>query len=319
MDTSITSAAPTTPVADASLILCPDQKCSEPNSTSAKFCKKCGKELTPLVSHVTPIVVESEPEDTSAGTPRPVRKSASSDSTFKEKPVKTTETVVETKTEKESAATKQQPTGQNVVNNNNRRPWWELLLVAILIIALVVLAVIALRGCNPVPATDTGLLPLAATSQSSVSGSAIVTPTLAVPTLVPTTVASTAPTTSTVSSDNNIVVNDVILGVVDPQQQQNHAAGLYMPTGVSGHNVWTIAVPKNAVLIVGGTDVNGVSGGVYQAWSGGQTVTIDVTNGFALVTLDRWANWEFCFRVGQAIQYGWDHNTVVGLPNWTCQ
>jgi len=122
-----------------------------------------------------------------------------------------------------------------------------------------------------------------------------------------------------VSSDNNIIVNGTVLGVVDPQMEQVHAAALYLPTGISGHNVWEIKIPSNGVLIVGGTDVNGIGGGVYKAWAGGQTVSIDVTNGFALVTLDKWSNWEFCFRVSQAVQYGWAHGTVSGLPGWSCQ
>lgn len=141
------------------------------------------------------------------------------------------------------------------------------------------------------------------------------TATTLAPTAILTTQESTIPT-----SDNNIVVNGTTLGVVDPQMQQVHAAALYLPTGISGHNVWNIQIPSNGVLIVGGTDVNGIHNGVYQAWAGGQTVTVDVTNGFALVTLDKWSNWEFCFRVSQAVQYGWAHGTVSGIPGWApCQ
>lgn len=206
---------------------------------------------------------------------------------------------------------------KTVVNNN--RPWnWVLGIIATVL--AIILLVILLRGCYGIIPGSTNIPPtataasVAKTVYPTFTSVATATSASVAPTLAP--VASTA-STSTVSSDNNVVVNGVVMGVVDPQMAQVHAAALYLPTGISGHNVWTIKIPVNGVLIVGGVTVNGVSGGVYQAWSGGQTVTIDVTNGFALVTLDRWANWEFCFRVEQAVQYEWAHGTVEGLPAWT--
>lgn len=195
----------------------------------------------------------------------------------------------------------------------------------VLVLASLVLAACS-AGLDQTPAASQDIA--AATSAATQTPYVVVvtaTPLPATETPVPTATATfvttaTESTTPITSNDNNIVVNGTILGVVDPQMQETHAAALYLPTGISGHNVWEIKIPSNGVLIVGGTDVNGISGGVYQAWAGGQTVSVDVTNGFALVTLDKWGQWEFCFRVSQAVQYGWAHGTVTGLSNWaSCQ
>jgi hypothetical protein len=114
----------------------------------------------------------------------------------------------------------------------------------------------------------------------------------------------------------HVIVNGVQMGVIDPQMQQTHSAAFYLATGITGKNEWTIEFPSNAVLIVGGFEVNGTSNGVYQAFDVSPQ-KVAITDGFALVTLDKWANWEFCFRVYQAEQYGWAHETVTPLSGWT--
>lgn len=100
-----------------------------------------------------------------------------------------------------------------------------------------------------------------------------------------------------------------------PQPQVGHPS-LYVETGVGQTRKWTIPIDPDKVLIVGGFTVNGRGNGVYTAYSGGQTVTVTVTDGFAAIVKADWAAAEFCFRVGQARQYGWGHSTLEPLPGW---
>jgi hypothetical protein len=114
-----------------------------------------------------------------------------------------------------------------------------------------------------------------------------------------------------------IYLNGTNVGtVLNPQSQIEHPS-FYIETGVTGTVTWNISVPNDGVLIVGGTSVDGVGGGVYKAMSGGQSYNVTVTNGFAAVTKREFGNGEFCFRVGQAVQYNWAHQTVQPLSGWT--
>lgn len=90
----------------------------------------------------------------------------------------------------------------------------------------------------------------------------------------------------------------------------------YRETGKGQTQVWTLAVGADKVLIVGGYRVDGRGPGVYKAYQGGQTVTVTVTDGFVLIVEAGFAPQQFCFRVGQARQYGWDHSIVEPLPGW---
>ena len=101
-----------------------------------------------------------------------------------------------------------------------------------------------------------------------------------------------------------------------PQPQLRHPTQ-YLETGVGNAKSWTFQLGADEVLIVGGFAVDGVDGGVYKAWQGSQEVTVSVTDGFALVIADEWARDEFCFRVGQAVQYGWAHKYVEPLTGWS--
>lgn len=100
-----------------------------------------------------------------------------------------------------------------------------------------------------------------------------------------------------------------------PQPQIGHPS-LYVETGVGQTRVWNQAVEADKVAIVGGFRVDGVSGGVYKALPGNQTVNVAVTDGFIAIVRADWANAEFCFRLGQAKQFGWAHNTIQPLPGW---
>lgn len=104
-----------------------------------------------------------------------------------------------------------------------------------------------------------------------------------------------------------------------PQPQIRHPSW-YDETGVSNTKSWTLTVPSGSILIVGGFIVDGSSNGVYKAWPGGQEVTVTVTDGFALVITNEWAEAEFCFRVAQAKEFGWAHEHIQPLEEWeVCQ
>lgn len=90
----------------------------------------------------------------------------------------------------------------------------------------------------------------------------------------------------------------------------------YRETGKGQTHVWTLAIGADKALIVGGYRVDGRGPGVYKAYQGGQTVTVTVTDGFATIVEAGFASQQFCFRVGQARQYGWDHSIVEPLPGW---
>lgn len=101
-----------------------------------------------------------------------------------------------------------------------------------------------------------------------------------------------------------------------PQPQIGHPS-VYVETGVNDKTrCWIVPVKEGFVAIVGGFKVDGISNGVYRAIPGPDTATVEVTDGFALVVVEEVAREEFCFRVGQAVEYGWAHQTVEPLPSW---
>jgi len=112
-----------------------------------------------------------------------------------------------------------------------------------------------------------------------------------------------------------------------PQPQVGHPS-LYLETGVPdpyGINIdqhtkhWRIELLPGTVAIVGGFKVDGVSNGVYKAIAGPGVLDTIVTDGFVAITKAEWANAEFCFRLAQATQLNWAHQTVIPLPGWaTC-
>jgi len=191
-------------------------------------------------------------------------------------------------------------------------------------LVLLVAATVLFTATRPAaPAKPTATTTLPTNTRPAATATSIAPTATAEPTIQPTATAIIAaltptvtPTKKTATDENNVVVNGVVMGVVDPQMPKTHAAAIYLPTGISGENTWAIQVPENGTLIVGGVEVNGVDGGIYKAWEGGQVVTVTVTNGFALVTLPQWAEWEFNFRVNEAVKYCWAHKNVEPLDGW---
>lgn len=90
----------------------------------------------------------------------------------------------------------------------------------------------------------------------------------------------------------------------------------YNETGVGLTRPWTLSVPPDRVLVVGGYRVNDRKPGVYKAYGGGQTVTINVTDGFYSIVKAEKGPGEFCFRVGQARQMGQALSVMEPLPGW---
>lgn len=132
-------------------------------------------------------------------------------------------------------------------------------------------------------------------------------PTNPSPTTAPTSVATTAPTapapTATIA-----VVDPALEHGTYPQTQIGHP-NFYVETGTNAAYKWTFEVKDQEIGIVGGLVVDGKSGGVYRAYGPGK-YTVTVQNGFVLTTQKEWAQNEFMFRVGQAVQYNWAHATV---------
>jgi hypothetical protein len=112
-----------------------------------------------------------------------------------------------------------------------------------------------------------------------------------------------------------------------PQPQIGHPS-LYLETGVPdpyGTSIdahtkhWVIELLPDTTAIIGGFTVDGVSNGVYKAQAGPGKLDVTVTDGFVAIIKNEWANAEFCFRVSQAIQYNWAHQTELPLSGWICQ
>jgi len=123
--------------------------------------------------------------------------------------------------------------------------------------------------------------------------------------------------TVTPSLKATVVVTATSTEYGQPPQPQRRHPSLYKETGMGQTREWVIDIDKDKVLIVGGVCVDGICGGVYKAVDGPKKVTVNVTDGFVLVGHRSWARDEFCFRVDQAIEYGWAHEDVQPLSAWS--
>jgi hypothetical protein len=144
-------------------------------------------------------------------------------------------------------------------------------------------------------------------------------------------VAPAAPAEQPAASSYVASINDVPYNL-PPQPQIGHPS-LYLETGVPCQNTpqgvtctdveehtrhWVIQLLPGTVAVIGGFTVDGVTNGVYKAQVGPGTLDTTVTDGFIAITRAEWANAEFCFRIAQAVQFGWAHAHVEPLAGWTC-
>ena len=103
-----------------------------------------------------------------------------------------------------------------------------------------------------------------------------------------------------------------------PQPYVPHPSS-YQETGVVGEpKTWTINVLEGTTLVYGGFSVNDETDGVYGAIAGPTTVSLTVTDGFYSIVLSEWAKEEYCFRLGEAIKYGWAYANLHPLDGWSC-
>jgi hypothetical protein len=116
------------------------------------------------------------------------------------------------------------------------------------------------------------------------------------------------------SGGSNIGVKPPV--VIDPQTQVRHPS-MYWETGKSGSETWQGSIPTGSVLIVGGVCVDGLCDGTYKAIAGPKDVSLKVQNGFVLIIESKWAQEEWCFRIGQTVQYGWANKNLTPLSGWT--
>ncbi len=107
-----------------------------------------------------------------------------------------------------------------------------------------------------------------------------------------------------------------------PQPQVGHPSE-YIETGkpdkfsVNAHTKhWVLPLLTGTTAIIGGFVVDGTEGGVYKAVSGPGQLDTTVTDGFVAITKSDWGNAEFCFRIAQAIEFGWAHATEQPLAGW---
>lgn len=120
---------------------------------------------------------------------------------------------------------------------------------------------------------------------------------------------ATVPATTPNTTYSNVpIVDPAIEHGTYPQTQIGHP-NYYVETGTDKTFTWTFQVKTGEVGIVGGNIVDGIVDGVYRAYPVG-THTVTVTNGFVLTTITQWSYNEFWFRVGQAVEYKWDHCTI---------
>lgn len=108
-----------------------------------------------------------------------------------------------------------------------------------------------------------------------------------------------------------------------PQPYVPHPSS-YQETGHTGSDLdktitWNLQVLPNTILVIGGYRVDGIGGGVYKAIAGPATVTTTVTDGFYSIVASEWGQNEYCFRLGEAIRYGWAHAHLSPLSGWSCQ
>ncbi len=99
----------------------------------------------------------------------------------------------------------------------------------------------------------------------------------------------------------------------ETQSQQRHPT-IYEETRISSVPVtFELDIPVGYIGIVGGWAVNETENGVYRAFGPGH-YAVKVTDGFALLIEEEWGQAEFDFRVEQAEQLGWAHETVDPGP-----
>ena len=104
-----------------------------------------------------------------------------------------------------------------------------------------------------------------------------------------------------------------------PQPYIPHPSS-YQETGTGAHTqTWTVQVLDGTTLVYGGFTVDAETNGVYGAIQGPSTVTLTVTDGFYSVVKNEWAQQEYCFRLSQAVQYGWAHTHLHPLSGWSCK
>lgn len=104
-----------------------------------------------------------------------------------------------------------------------------------------------------------------------------------------------------------------------PQAYVPHPSS-YQETGVGEKTkTWTIPVLAGTTLVYGGYTVGNETGGVYGAMQGPTTVTLTVTDGFYSVVTSQWGQNEYCFRLGEAVKYGWARANLHPLAGWTCK
>lgn len=134
-------------------------------------------------------------------------------------------------------------------------------------------------------------------------------------------------TNDTVDVKNETIIEPTVITETkvtpEPPQTTEHGSGnpqnyvphpnFYVETTVSSKETWVITVNEGEVGIIGGWSVNGKTGGTYIGLGPG-TYTISVVDGFALTVEERWAQAEWNFRIGQAIQYGWSHENLDPGP-----
>lgn len=150
----------------------------------------------------------------------------------------------------------------------------------------------------------------AATVTATPTVTATVTPTATVTsTPTPTATATPAPT-ATPRPAVTAPAPQAVPAAPEPERP-------YDQTGVGKTRQWTLSVPPEWVLIVGGYRVDGrKEEGVYKAYGGGQTVTVTVTDGFYRMVRAEAGPSEFCNRVRQARQMSWALSVMEPLPGW---
>lgn len=111
-----------------------------------------------------------------------------------------------------------------------------------------------------------------------------------------------------ISTDN--VIHLSVVNPEDGDQEQVPHPHIYAQTNKSATPVkFIIDIPKGYVGITGSFDADGVKDGVYKAYPSGHFETI-LTDGFALIIREKWAQDEFKFRLDEAKKYNWAYGTI---------
>lgn len=131
-----------------------------------------------------------------------------------------------------------------------------------------------------------------------------------------TTTTQAAPTPAPTSTPKPVAACQPIPDYDKPPQPQIGHPSFYIETGIESTRCWVVTVKPGFIAVIGGFTVDGVSNGVYKAVAAG-TLTTTVTNGFLAIPVAEVARDEYCFRLGQAVQYKWAHSNEFPLVNWT--